>query len=148
LTPAVFFWEMSRKAIRTLLTVVILGGALTLLLFTTLKEGAQYYLHVDEVMASPQQWYGKPLQLHGFVVTGSVLKKPDSLDYRFDVQNGNAIVKASYTGVVPDTFKGGSEVVLTGRLGPSGFAVAPDGVMAKCPSKYQPAGGSSGTSGR
>ena len=45
-------------------------------------------------------------------------------------------VQASYTGVVPDTFKDGAEVVLKGRLGPHGFVVEPDGVMAKCPSKY------------
>jgi cytochrome c-type biogenesis protein CcmE len=48
-------------------------------------------------------------------------------------------VLASYQGIVPDTFKGGSEVVLTGRLGPEGFHVDPKGVMAKCPSKYDPA---------
>jgi cytochrome c-type biogenesis protein CcmE len=45
-------------------------------------------------------------------------------------------VQASYTGVVPDTFKDDAEVVLTGRLGPQGFEVEPNGVMAKCPSKY------------
>jgi cytochrome c-type biogenesis protein CcmE len=38
---------------------------------------------------------------------------------------------------MPDTFKGESEVVLKGRLTPSGFEVAPNGVMAKCPSKYE-----------
>jgi cytochrome c-type biogenesis protein CcmE len=40
--------------------------------------------------------------------------------------------------VVPDTFKDDAEVVLTGKLTPTGFAVAPNGVMAKCPSKYEP----------
>ena len=38
---------------------------------------------------------------------------------------------------MPDTFKDGSEVVLKGQLGPHGFDVAPNGVMAKCPSKYE-----------
>jgi cytochrome c-type biogenesis protein CcmE len=49
-------------------------------------------------------------------------------------------VTAFYTGIVPDTFKDGSEVVLAGVLTPDGFRVAPNGVMAKCPSKYQPSG--------
>ncbi len=44
---------------------------------------------------------------------------------------------ATYTGIVPDTFKDGSEVVLKGTLGPDGFQVEPDGVMAKCPSSYE-----------
>ena len=38
------------------------------LLWSTLREGTEYYKHVDEVMANPQQWEGKPLQLHGYVV--------------------------------------------------------------------------------
>ena len=31
------------------------------------------YKHVDEVMANPQEWQGKRLQLHGYVVTNSIL---------------------------------------------------------------------------
>jgi cytochrome c-type biogenesis protein CcmE len=55
-------------------------------------------------------------------------------------------VAATYTGVVPDTFKSDSEVVLKGTLSSEGFAVAPNGVMAKCPSKYEAKpGGPSGT---
>ncbi len=47
------------------------------------------------------------------------------------------MVRASYSGVVPDTFKDGAEVVLKGRLSGDGFEVEPNGVMAKCPSKYE-----------
>jgi len=46
-------------------------------------------------------------------------------------------VEASYTGIVPDTFKGEAEVVLRGRLTNAGFHTDPNGVVAKCPSKYQ-----------
>ena len=51
------------------------------------------------------------------------------------------MVDATYTGVVPDTFKDTpgeeAEVVLKGRLTNEGFHVDPNGVMAKCPSKYE-----------
>ena len=40
--------------------------------YTTGREGATYYKHVDEVMVAPEQWYGKKMQLHGFVVDGSI----------------------------------------------------------------------------
>ena len=75
--------------------------------------------------------------------------RPNTLEYQFDVQNNGQTIKASYTGVVPDTFKTGAEVVLKGRLGPGGFIVEHDGVMAKCPSKYTPSNGAapSGKSG-
>lgn len=128
---------MRQKAVRLGLTALVLAGAFGGLLYNTLREGTEYYKHVDEVMVNPQAWQGKPLQLHGFA--NAVARKPDSLDYRFDVQSNGAVIKAYYTGVVPDTFKNGSEVVLKGTLSPDGFHVKPDGVMAKCPSKYDAA---------
>jgi cytochrome c-type biogenesis protein CcmE len=127
---------MSAKAIKIAVTCLVLAGALAGLMYTTLSEGTEYYMHVDEVMTNPASWQGKRLQLHGFVA--DLRQRPDSLDYKFDVKNNGKIITARYTGVVPDTFKNGSEVVLKGQLHPDGFAVEPNGVMAKCPSKYNP----------
>jgi cytochrome c-type biogenesis protein CcmE len=142
---------MSRKAAKIGLTSAVLVAAFMGLLWTSLGEGTEYYKHVDEVMVKPQPWYGKRLQLHGHVVSGSILRKRDTLDYRFRIENNGQTVNASYNGIVPDTFKDGSEVVVKGTLGPEGFVVDPNGVMAKCPSKYDaqtapagtPAGGRS-----
>src|SRR5262249_25579862 len=117
-------------------TSLVLAAAIGALLWSTLSEGTEYYKHVDEVMSQPDQWYGKKLRLHGYVVKDSILKRRDSLDYRFQIQNNGRGVAASYAGVVPDTFKNDAEVVVSGHLSPSGFAVEPNGVMAKCPSKY------------
>jgi len=128
---------MKHKAIKIAATAGVFVLALSGLLYSTLSEGTEYYKHVDEIAAQPDAWHGKQMNLHGFVVEKSIMVKPDSLEYRFDVQNNGKVVRASYTGVVPDTFKDGSEVVLKGRLGPHGFAVDPNGVIAKCPSKYE-----------
>lgn len=136
---------MGKKAVRIGLTVLVLGSAFGGLLWTTLSEGAEYYKHVDEVMVNPDEWSGKRLQLHGFVVQDSIFRKRDTLEYRFKIANKGAVVPAVYNGVVPDTFKDGSEVVLKGRLTTSGFHVDPNGVMAKCPSKYEPKTGAPGT---
>jgi cytochrome c-type biogenesis protein CcmE len=123
------------------ITVGVLVLAFTGLLWVTLRDGTEYYKHVDEVMASPQDWQGKQLQMHGFVVANSILVKPDTLEYRFKVQSNGRVVDASYTGIVPDTFKDRpgeeAEVVLKGQLTAAGFHVDPNGVMAKCPSKYE-----------
>jgi cytochrome c-type biogenesis protein CcmE len=131
---------MSKKTTRAVISAVVLLTALIAVMYTTVSEGAQYYKHVDEVMNDPSQWYGKNMQLHGFVVDKSVEQRPNTLDYRFKLKTGEYAVLAMYTGVVPDTFKDGAEVVLTGQLGPNGFQVAPNGVTAKCPSKYEAAG--------
>jgi cytochrome c-type biogenesis protein CcmE len=129
----------SKRAARVAISAMVLVGALGLLFAMTVRDGVQYYKHVDEVTTNPQAWYGKGLQLHGFAK--SIKVRPSTLDYKFEVQNNGQVIEASYTGVVPDTFKDGAEVVLKGRLGPNGFVVEHDGVMAKCPSKYNPAGG-------
>ncbi|MDO8496769.1 MAG: cytochrome c maturation protein CcmE [bacterium] len=127
---------MARR-IKIVVSVVVLASAFSVLLWSTLREGAEYYKHVDEVMVSPRQWDGKQLQLHGFVVPGSILRRPETLEYKFQLQNKGSVVSATYEGVVPDTFKDDSEVVLKGRLDNQTFEVSPNGVMAKCPSKYE-----------
>ena len=135
---------MTATPIKITATVSVLALALSGLMYTTLSEGAEYYKHVDEVMTDPSVWHGKPLQLHGYVVENSVFARKSTLEYRFEVQSNGKVVQARYTGVLPDTFKGGAEVVLKGRLGPHGFDVDRNGVMAKCPSKYEPRAGGAG----
>ena len=138
---------MQSKGLKIALTTVVLLAAFGGLLWSTLRDGTEYYKHVDEVMTQPEAWYGKRLQLHGFVVTDSILRRRDSLDYRFQIQNKGQVVTASYSGIVPDTFKSEAEVVLKGTLSPQGFAVEPNGVMAKCPSKYDAKPGSAAPKG-
>ena len=139
---------MNNKGLKVGLTGLVLALTFGGLMYTTMAEGTEYYKHVDEVMSQPEGWYGKKLQLHGFVVPDSIMKKPNSLDYWFQVQSNGKIVSATYTGVVPDTFKSDSEVVLKGTLSSQGFAVQPNGVMAKCPSKYEAKPGSTPPSGK
>jgi cytochrome c-type biogenesis protein CcmE len=127
---------MRTKAIKIALTCVVLAAALGGLMYTTLAEGTEYYIHVDEVMQDPESWKGKRLQLHGFVA--DLRQRPNTLDYKFNVRFNGKVIAATYTGIVPDTFKNESEVVLKGKLQGEGFAVEPNGVMAKCPSKYNP----------
>lgn len=128
---------MSSKWVRILLTVMFIGGALGYMFYSTLAKETEYYKHVDEVMNAPQDWYGKRLKLHGYVVEKSILVNDQTLEYRFAIENNGQKVDAAYRGVVPDTFKGGAEVVVSGRLDSAGFHA--DTMTAKCPSKYDPA---------
>ena len=128
---------MSRKAAQIGLTSLVLALAFGGLLYSTLGESAQYYKHVDEVMVQPDAWYDKPLQIHGYAK--NVTRKRDTLEYRFEMHNNGQMVLASYTGIVPDTFKNDAEVVLQGTLSPDGFHATE--MTAKCPSKYEPLAG-------
>ena len=102
------------------------------------SQSFEYYKHVDEVMRDKASWQDKRLQLHGFVVPGSILKRIDrdhqKLEYKFRVENCGSVTEARFAGVVPDTFKEGAEVVLKGQLRGDTFHTSE--VMAKCPSKY------------
>ena len=139
---------MNNKGLKIGLTSLVLALTFGALLYTTMAEGTEYYKHVDEVMTQPDQWYGKKLQLHGFVVPNSIHVNKKTMEYWFQVQSNGKIVSATYTGVVPDTFKSESEVVLKGTLSSECFAVQPNGVMAKCPSKYEAKPGSATPSGK
>ena len=71
---------MTQRSIKIALTVAVLGSAFGFMMWTTLRDGAEYFKHVDEVMVNPQAWEGKRLQLHGYVVPGSVFVKPSTLE--------------------------------------------------------------------
>jgi cytochrome c-type biogenesis protein CcmE len=130
---------MSSRYVKVGLTVLVLCLAFTGLMWATLREGAEYYKYVDEVVADRATWEGRRLQVHGYVVPGSIMRRPESLDYKFKIQRNGSVLDATYSGVVPDTFQDESEVVLKGRLTPHGFETERNGVTAKCPSKYEEA---------
>jgi cytochrome c-type biogenesis protein CcmE len=127
---------MSKKTVRVSLSAVIILGALSFLMYTSISEGAEYYKYVDEVMVDPKQWEGKPLRVHGYVL-GEPTVNQRTLEYRFTIQSGGKTMNATFRGSPPDTFKEDSEVVLKGTLTPEGFVVAKGGIMAKCPSRYE-----------
>src|SRR5262245_9524980 len=99
---------MSTRNIKIAATTIVLTLAFAGLLWSTLQEGTEYFKNVDEVLKDNQAWQNKPLQLHGYVVPGSIYRKKDSLEYKFKVQNSPpraeqsaplSIVEASYTGI-------------------------------------------------
>jgi cytochrome c-type biogenesis protein CcmE len=130
-----------RGAIKIVATVLGIGSAIALLLTASISKGAEYYKFVDEVTANIDSFRGKKLQVHGVVVDGSIQQARGTLMYRFQIQSRPdrpaATIMANYEGLVPDTFKGGAEVIVRGTLtADNQVAVIPDGIMAKCPSKY------------
>ena len=126
---------MSRKTKQMSATLVVLATAFGVLLYSSLGESLQQYKYVDEVALAPQQYEGKRMQIHGFVVPNSIGRKENTPEYRFDVERNGKVIRAYYTGSPVDQFKDKAEVVLTGVLkGDSFHATA---MTAKCPSKYE-----------
>jgi cytochrome c-type biogenesis protein CcmE len=129
-------------ALKIVATVVAVAGAVGGLFYASAVPGMEYYKYVDEVMGNRASFEGKRLKVHGYVVDGSILKKRDSLDYKFKLETrpprAPAIIEAEYRGLVPDNFKPGAEVVAKGTLtSDNRLLVVKDGIDAKCPSKYE-----------
>lgn len=125
------------KAARLALSAAVVVGALAYLFYATVAAGAEYYKHVDEVLASPAEWRDKRLQLHGYA---REVRRSGTRDYAFGIEWKGKRVEATYAGIPPDTFKEGAEVVVKGRLGEDGRFRGTE-VVAKCPSKYEAAPG-------
>jgi cytochrome c-type biogenesis protein CcmE len=127
---------MSNKALKIVITVLVVTTAFAALMYASLGESLQQYKYVDEVLAAPKQWEGKRLQVHGNVVPSSIERKPHTAEYRFDLQRNNKVMHAYFNFIPPDQFKDEAEVVLTGTLATDGTFHATS-MTAKCPSKYE-----------
>lgn len=88
---------------------------------------------------------GKSYELSGKVVDGSVKRTTDSMTFklrdRTAKSDANAIV-VRYSGTVPDPFREGREVIVTGRVVDGELVAKPNSLVTKCPSKYTNANGS------
>ena len=64
----------------------------------------------------------------------------DGDDLRFrvaDRDGGGESLPVTYSGIVPDPFRGGREIVLSGEKSSDGtFVGEPDTLVTKCPSKF------------
>jgi cytochrome c-type biogenesis protein CcmE len=79
---------------------------------------------------------GEAYQLNGKVVTGSIHRRGQMLDFRVRDRNGAESVPVHYAGAVPDPFRAGREVIVTVRKQGAVFVGERDSLVTKCPSKF------------
>jgi cytochrome c-type biogenesis protein CcmE len=111
-------------------------GFVVLVLSTTFRSSLQYYVTVSELHANEGKYADNIMKVAGHASHIEKIENSGRANYHFIVDEGGQTLPVSFTGLVPDTFKEGSEVVVTGRLDQNGDFVATD-ILAKCASKYQ-----------
>jgi cytochrome c-type biogenesis protein CcmE len=79
---------------------------------------------------------GRSYEVTGKVVKGSISRDGDELRFRIRDRDGRASVPVSYAGVVPDPFRDGREVIVSGELKQGTFVAERDSLVTKCPSKF------------
>ena len=133
---------------RFLLPALIVVAAVGALIYLGVRGSSMYYMTVAELKAEGDAVYGDKIRLGATVADGSIQSGPDGVT-RFLVTDGTSTLPVSYQGSLPDAFEDGADVVLQGKMTPSGTFEA-SSLLAKCPSKYKPAakGGSAQTDGR
>ncbi len=117
---------------------VVLAGAIGYLVLSDSGEGVLEYVYAEKVVATPEKYVGRTIQVHGTVVEGTIRsKKGTTGDYRFTIESQGERLGVHFTNIPPDTFQEGGEVVLTGTLTDGGALFESDEMSAKCPSKYE-----------
>ena len=109
---------------------VLLAGALIYTSFSASTEAST----PSDLLASAEP--GRSYELTGKVVDDSVSKDGERLTFRIRDREGSASVPVAYEGVVPDPFREGREVIVSGELKGRTFVAERDSLITKCPSKF------------
>ncbi|MFL5900792.1 MAG: cytochrome c maturation protein CcmE [Solirubrobacterales bacterium] len=121
---------------RKIRLVVALGVAVMLaaaLVYTSFSASTEAKEPSQILGSAPGMTY----DLTGKVVPDSIRHDGDDLRFRVvDREGGDESLPVSYSGTVPDPFRGGREIVLTGAVESGVFVGEPDTLVTKCPSKF------------
>ncbi len=102
------------------------------LVYTSFSASTEALEPSELLVATP----GTSYEMTGRVVPRSVRRDGEGLRFRVADRDGSASIPVTYTGVVPDPFRGGREIVLTGSVERGAFVGEPDTLITKCPSKF------------
>ena len=118
------------RAVVLLTVALLLAGALIYTSFSAATETATPSKLVAS--ADPDRSY----ELTGKVVEGSVERRGEELRFAIRDRAGQTAIPVTYAGVVPDPFREGREVIVTGRVVDGTLVAERDSLITKCPSKF------------
>ena len=127
--------DPSRK--RKVRLVVALAAALLLagtLLYTSFASSTEAK-SPSQVLAAGSG--GGSAEMTGNVVPGSISHQGATLLFKVQDRDGGEAVPVRYTGTVPDPFRDGREVIVTGKLENGTFVGERNSLVTKCPSKFK-----------
>ena len=121
---------------RKIRLVVALSVAVLLavaLIYTSFSAATEAKEPSELIGAAP----GTTAEMTGKVVTGSIRHVGNGIAFRVRDRDGSGKpLPVTYHGTVPDPFRGGREIVLTGTVENGTFVGEPETLITKCPSKF------------
>lgn len=126
---------MKYKPIIISVIILVITGYL---IYTGIRDTMTYYLTVPEVLAKQPGQLTETQKVEGIITPGSVQWDPKTLNLSFELADKTASTNLTvhYRGVVPDSFKPGSELIIEGAYQGDGLFLATT-LMPKCASKYE-----------
>jgi cytochrome c-type biogenesis protein CcmE len=117
------------RLIVALTAAVLLAGALVYTSFSASSETKE--------PSDLQGVSGGNYELTGEVAPDSVSHKGAELHFQVaDRDDPSATIPVVYTGTVPDPFREGREVIVSGTVEEGTFVAEKDSLITKCPSKF------------
>ncbi len=118
------------RLVVALSTAVLLAVAL---IYTSFSASTEAKEPSQLLSATP----GTSYEMSGRVVKGSIQREGTGIAFRVVDRDGEGkALPVTYDGTVPDPFRGGREIILTGAIQNGVFVGEPDTLITKCPSKF------------
>jgi cytochrome c-type biogenesis protein CcmE len=126
---------------RVPVSFIIAGAAILCaviyLVYANTRASAMYYMTVPELkhctICATQS-----VRVAGVVQAGSIVRDDQHQHITFVISDSQQSLPVTYSGVVPDIFRPGIQVVVEGQYSGQGAFQAKT-LLAKCPSKFQSA---------
>ena len=122
----------------------------TFMLYTAIKGGdvQEPLLQASELVSKREVATSQTVQVDGIAAAPLHGTQGERFSFYVTDRDGRHRTKVLYRGSVPDAFRVGRNVIVTGRLektssGERVFRAKPGTLVTKCPSKFQSDGGTS-----
>jgi len=122
----------------------LLVAAIGYLMYAGLQQSSTYYFTIEEFLPKKDTLVGQGVRVAGRVAPGSLVKQTSAKgtamafaigDFKGPGDPMGETVPVAFTGIVPDMFAEGRDVIIEGRY-VDGTLQAQQ-IMTSCPSKYE-----------
>jgi len=127
--------DRKKQRFKLIVITLVVMGVVGYLIYTGARDTMAYYLTVSELLKPGSHSTQAKVRVGGIVLEGSVQWSPEARQLSFVIKDEQATVPVVYHGIVPDSFKQGTKVLIEGVYA-NGVLTAGQ-IMPTCPSKYE-----------
>jgi cytochrome c-type biogenesis protein CcmE len=126
--------------LRIVLVSLVIVGAISYLILTGVKQTGLHYMTVTELAQLQQEPEPGGFRLDGRVAAGTIRYDQKLPQLHFQMTDGHEVIGVIYSGLMPDAFGEGREVVVEGVYNHQLRTLNASKLVTKCPSKYDAEG--------